>query len=77
METDKVPLEKGSPEEVLRKLGDNFGLDDGVKPYSDWGSKASKSFVCFVFYGHRNRLLRPGLASWACGANLADDGQGA
>ena len=30
METDKVPLEKGSPEEVLRKLGDNFGLDDGV-----------------------------------------------
>ena len=30
METDKVPLEKGSPEEVLRKLGDNFLLDDGV-----------------------------------------------
>ena len=30
METDKVPLEKGSPEEILRKLGDNFGLDDGV-----------------------------------------------
>ena len=28
--TDKVPLEKGSPEEFLRKLGDNFGLDDGV-----------------------------------------------
>ena len=28
MET--VPLEKGSPEEILRKLGDNFGLDDGV-----------------------------------------------
>ena len=30
METDKVPLEKGSPEEILRKLGDNFSLDDGV-----------------------------------------------
>ena len=30
METDKVPLEKGSPEEILRKLGDNFGLDDRV-----------------------------------------------
>jgi hypothetical protein len=30
METDKVPLEKGSPEEIPRKLGDNFGLDDGV-----------------------------------------------
>ena len=30
METDKVPLEKGSPEEILRKLGDNFLLDEGV-----------------------------------------------
>ena len=30
METDKVPLEKGSPEEILKKLGDNFSLDDGV-----------------------------------------------
>ena len=31
METDKVPLEKGSPEEILRKLGDNFGLDGVVE----------------------------------------------
>lgn len=30
METDKVPLEKGSPQGILKKLGDNFGLDDGV-----------------------------------------------
>jgi hypothetical protein len=30
METDKVPLEKGTPQEIFKKLGDNFGLDDGV-----------------------------------------------
>ena len=27
METDKVPLEKGTPQEIFKKLGDNFGLD--------------------------------------------------
>ena len=30
MEIDKVPFKKNSPEEVLKKLGDNFSLDDGV-----------------------------------------------
>ena len=30
MELDRIPLEKGSPKEVLSKLGDNFGWDDGV-----------------------------------------------
>ena len=30
METDKVPLDKGTPRELLQKLGDNFGLDEGV-----------------------------------------------
>lgn len=30
METDKVPLEKGTHQEFFKKLGDNFGLDDAV-----------------------------------------------
>ena len=30
METDKVPLEKGTHQEIFKKLGDNIGLDDGL-----------------------------------------------